>query len=78
MHIHGNQSNLNAVNPYTAAAERAVATRRAANVSKRLMKAAGEVGGGGSAEETLMVGRWLDSSEGHSQEESEYHPSEQG
>ena len=38
MHIHGNQSNPNPINPYAAAAEKALAANRSSNIRKKLLK----------------------------------------
>ena len=61
MHIHGSQMNPNTVNPYSAAAEKAVARQRAAAVRKKLMKRATDIEGASSPEEAFMVGQWIDS-----------------
>ena len=58
MHIHGNQANLNAINPYSAAAEKALSAQRATNVRKNLRKqAAAAQGAPNAVEETLLGGR---------------------
>ncbi|HEY1903767.1 MAG TPA: hypothetical protein VGG56_15140 [Terracidiphilus sp.] len=64
MHIHGSHMNLNAVNPYSAAAEKAAAAQRAANVRKKLLKTAGDLEGAAGLDETFLAGHWLDSSQG--------------
>ena len=61
MRIHANQMNLNAVNPYSAAAENALAAQRAANVRKKLKKSAANIDGIAGPEEAFMVGQWMDS-----------------
>jgi hypothetical protein len=61
MHIQRNQMNSNAVNPYSAAAEKAFAAQRAAAVRKKLLKSASEITGASTPEESFMVGRWMDS-----------------
>ncbi len=61
MHIQRSQMNLNAVNPYSAAAEKAFAAQRAATVRKKLLKSARGIEGASSPEEAFMVGRWMDS-----------------
>lgn len=61
MRIHGIQMNIGTVNPYTAAAEKAVAKQRAGAVRKKLAKSAREIEGASSPEEAFMIGRWMDS-----------------
>jgi len=73
MHVHGNQTNLNAVNPYSAAAERAAAAQRAADVRKKLLKSAGGAEGRASPEEALMLDKWTGSAQGQVQGDTEYH-----
>ncbi len=78
MHIHGNQMNLNAVNPYSAAAEQAAAAQRAANVRKKLMKSASDIEGVSSPDEAFMVGHWMDATQSRPQDEVVYHTSTAG
>jgi hypothetical protein len=78
MHIHGNQWNLNAVNPYYAAAENAAARQRAAEVRKKLLKGAAEITGAATPEETLLIGQWLDSRHSQVESEDQYHASAAG
>ncbi len=59
MHIHGMQMNLNSVNPYAAAAEKALAARRSSRTRKRLLKKAAQIGTQQGFEETSMVARWM-------------------
>jgi hypothetical protein len=61
MHIHASQINMNPVNPYSAAAEKAIAAQRAANIRKKLMKSTANLKGASSADEAFMIGRWMDS-----------------
>jgi hypothetical protein len=65
MHTHGSQMNLNSINPYADAAEKAVAAQRAADLRRKLMKSATEIagdsGGPSSPEETVMIGQWMGS-----------------
>ena len=75
MHIHGNQWNLNAVNPYYAASENAAARQRAAGVRKKLLKSAAEIEGAATPEETLLIGQWLDSRPSPVESEDQYHAS---
>jgi hypothetical protein len=53
--------NPEARNPYSAAAEKALAAQRAAAVRKRLTKSAREIESASTPEEAFMVGRWMDS-----------------
>jgi hypothetical protein len=62
MHIHGMQMNLNPVNPYAAAAEKALATKRSSNTRKRLLKKATEIETPPNPDEGSMVGRWMEDS----------------
>jgi hypothetical protein len=78
MHIHGSQMNPNAVNPYSAAAEKAVAAQRAADVRKKLMKSASDIDGVSSPEEAFMVGQWMDSRHSQVQSQDQYHASAAG
>jgi hypothetical protein len=78
MHIHGNQMNLTAINPYFAAAERAASAQKAADVRKRLMKSAGDIEGVSSPGETFMVGRMTDPTHGLPITEDEYHAGDLG
>lgn len=71
MHIHGSQMNSSAINLY-AAADRAAAAQRAADVRKKLMKT-GAAEGVEDTEETLMVGKWLGAAQGQSDQDTEYH-----
>jgi hypothetical protein len=61
MHIHRSQMNPEARNPYSAAAEKALAAQRAAAVRKRLTKSAREIDSASTPEEAFMIGRWMDS-----------------
>jgi len=78
MHIHGNQMNLNAVNPYCAAAEKAAAAQRAADVRKKLMKSASDIEGIASPDEAFMVGHWIDPRQSQPQTDVEYHTAAAG
>jgi hypothetical protein len=78
MHIHGNQWNLNAVNPYSAAAENAAARQRAAETRKKLLKSAAEIEGAATPEETLLNGQWLDSRHSQVQSGEQYNNSVSG
>jgi hypothetical protein len=78
MHIHGSQMNPNAVNPFSAAAEKAVAAQRAADVRKKLMKSATDIEGVSSPEEAFMVGQSMDSRHSQVQSQDQYHASAVG
>jgi hypothetical protein len=77
MHIHGNQMNLNAINPYSAAAERAVAAQKAADVRKKLMNSCG-VEGVSSPDEHFMMGQWMSRQNGQSFTEDEFPAGDSG
>jgi hypothetical protein len=70
--------NLNAVNPYSAAAEKAAAAQRAADVRKKLMKSAADIEGTASPEEAFMLGQWMDSRHSQVESEDQYHASASG
>jgi hypothetical protein len=59
MRIHGNQSNLNQVNPYAAASERAIAAQRAATTRKKLLKSAINAEGPCSPTEAFNLCNWV-------------------
>jgi hypothetical protein len=60
MHIHGTPMNSNVVNPYLAAAEKAMSAQRAADRRKKRRKSAADAEGVSSPEEAFMVGQWMD------------------
>ena len=74
MRVHGSQMSFNAVNPYAAAAEKAVAAQRAAEVRKKLLKGAAEIDGAPIPAEALRVGRWMGLGETETPEEDLSHP----
>ena len=78
MHVHGSQMNLNPVNPYSAAAEKAVAAQRAADVRKKLLQSGTAIAGEPSPEEALMIAQWMNSGQSQIQHEDQYHPSASG
>ena len=59
MHIHGNQSNLNLVNPYAAASERAIAAQKAAETRKKLLKSAISMERPCSPTEAFNLSNWM-------------------
>ena len=69
MHIRSSQVNIGTVNPYTAAAEKAVAKQRAGAGRKKLMKSAREIEGASSPDAAFMIGRWMDSRYGQGKSE---------
>jgi hypothetical protein len=75
MHIHGSQMNLNAMNPYSAAAEKAAATERALNVAKKLKKAAADSQGVASPEEPSLLAKSMEGNSSRLQGGVEYSPS---
>lgn len=75
MHIHGNQMILNAVNPYSAAAEKTAATSRAAHMRRMRRKVAAEAAGVSRPGAGFAPGGWMHS-EPHSEPRSEQRPEE--
>jgi len=73
MRTHGNQANLNTINPYSAAAEKATAAQRATDVRRKLLKSASGIEGTPSPEEALMVGKWMGATNSQAQVDVEYH-----
>jgi hypothetical protein len=61
MHIHGTQTNPDPVNPYAAAADKAIAAQRSSNTRKKLLKRAAEVENPPNPDQAFMIGRWMDS-----------------
>jgi hypothetical protein len=59
MHIHANLPDMNPVNPYAAAAEKAIAKQRAAIGRKKLAKRALGIEGAPSPVEAFMIGTWM-------------------
>ena len=49
------------------------AAERAAAVRKKLLRGAASVDGAATPEETLMIGRWLDSRPSQTEGDGEYH-----
>jgi len=60
MHVHPAAIGLHPISAYAAGNERTAAAQRAAEVRKRLLKAAQSANVGASPEEALLIGRWLD------------------
>ena len=59
MHIHGTPPNPNGINPYAAAADKAAAGQRAANVRKKLLKSANDTERVASPEEASLLAKWM-------------------
>jgi hypothetical protein len=70
--------NFNAVNPYSAAAEKAAAAQRAADVRKKLMKSPTDIEGISSPDEAYMVSHWMDPKQRPPHDDVEYHTSSAG
>ena len=77
-HIHPSAIGLHPINIYAAANERAAAAQRAAEVRKRLLKAAQGAAADASPEETLLIGQWLDSRPGQVLPGDSYHSASEG
>ena len=69
----GNQTNLNPINPYSAAAEKATAAQRAADVRKKLLRSDGGIDGAASPEEASLIGKWMNATNSQTQVDVEYH-----
>lgn len=65
MRIHGNQMNLNTINPYSAAAEKALAAQRAAAGRKKPVKRADGAEAAYTPEESLLISTWTRANQGH-------------
>jgi hypothetical protein len=61
MHIHGNSMNVNAADFYSAAQNRAVTAKCAAEVRKKLLKSVSEIEGAAIPDESLLIDYWMDS-----------------
>jgi len=63
MHVHPAAVGLHGINTYSLANERAAIAQRAAEVRKKLLKAAptGELEVDSDPDATLLIGQWLDS-----------------
>ena len=78
MHIHANPMNFNAVNPNSAAADKAAAAQRAADVRKKMMKSPGDMEGISSPDKAYVVEYWMDPRQSSPQGDVEYHTSAAG
>jgi hypothetical protein len=72
MHIHGNQLSLNTINPYSAAAEKALAAQRAAEVRKKLLKSADSIEAASNSDVAPLLGLWMDAGHGSAHGEFDY------
>jgi hypothetical protein len=78
MHIHTNPMNFNAVNPYSAAAEKAAAAQKVSDTRKKLMKNTGDIDGLPIASDAFMVGQSSDLRPSQAQRNIEYRISTAG
>jgi len=78
MHIHGNQMNLNGINPYAAASQRVVDAQRAAGVRNKLTMSAKNIEGASSLDEATMMGKWMDGGNSRTPAPAEYHTAASG
>jgi hypothetical protein len=75
MHIQNNRISVNAINsmnPYSAAADKAAAAQKSAEVRRKLLKSAGGLDGNASPEEVMLLGKWMGSSQRPEQGDVEY------
>jgi hypothetical protein len=78
MHIHLSAIGLHSINISAAGSERAAAAQRAAEVRKRLLKAAQEAAPDATPEESLLIGQWLDSRHSQVLPGDSYHAASEG
>ena len=78
MHVHPAAIGLHPIDAYAAGNERTAAAQQAAEVRKRLLKAAQSANAGASPEETLLIGRWLDQPQREVLPADGYHPAAEG
>ena len=80
MHVHPSAIAQHAINTYASGNQRAAAAQRAAEVRKKLLKAARGEGEQVSADPdaTLFIGQWLDSRHSQTLPASEYHTAASG
>lgn len=78
MHIHGNQMNLNGINPYAAAAQKAVEAQRAAGVRNKLAMSAKNIEGESSLDEATMIGKWMNGGRSQPRAAVEYRTADSG
>lgn len=75
MHIHGNSMSIEASSFYSIANQERAA---AAQVRKRLLKAAHGAPAGSSQEETLLIGKWMETGPNQMTTSDEYRGSAHG
>jgi hypothetical protein len=80
MHIHPTGVGLHAINTYSLANERAANAQRAAEIRKKLLKAAqsDDLDVSTDPDATLLVGQWLDSRHSRVLSGDEYHAAAEG
>ena len=80
MHIHPTGVGLHAINTYALANERAANAQRAAEIRKKLLKAAqsDDLDVNTDPDATLLVGQWLDSRHSRVLSGDEYHAAAEG
>ncbi|MGA9670315.1 MAG: hypothetical protein WBQ94_13975 [Terracidiphilus sp.] len=69
MHVHSTRMNMNPVNPYSAAAEKAMAAQRAAEGRKKPVKSVAALEDASGSEGDLMISRWISADERQAQGE---------
>jgi len=72
MLIDGIHTNLNSVNPYSAAAEKAVAAQRAAAARKKVRRRKGAIELTSSPEPATVLSQWLASGPGQARSDAGY------
>ena len=80
MHVHPAAVGLHAINTYSLANERAANAQRAAEIRKKLLKAAqsDDLDVNTDPDATLLVGQWLDSRHSQTLPGDEYHAAAEG
>ena len=80
MHVHPAAVGLHAINTYSLANERAANAQRAAEVRKKLLKAAqsDDLDVNTDPDAALLVGQWLDSRHSQTLPGDEYHAAAEG
>lgn len=78
MHIHPTAIGMHPINASAAGNERAADAERAAQVRKRLLKAAQSAASDAMPEENLLVGQWLDSRHSQVLPSGEYRAAAEG
>jgi hypothetical protein len=72
MAIDGIQTNLNSVNPYSAAAEKAVAAQRAASARKKARRRKGAIELTSNPEQAPAMPQWMGSGSGQARSDEGY------